>query len=463
MQNFSLNTALLKDIFQSAKPLGHNEKPDNLNLGFGFLYYGMARALRPKHLLVIGSGFGFSVVCFALGIKDNGDGMLTFVDPSYSLLKNGPFKTIGGTDKWSEPQKVQAHFHQFGVDDIVTHYKLRSDQFFASFKALGLPPIDIAFIDGSHAYENVKHDFLHTIEHTHKNSYILAARLQHLYAGNHRPCRRQEVAENYQERKGIFRTDQFPLLVGHGARPHSPGQNMEVCEKLVLPVIITLALVVTGAICYLFWRYVWFFRNPHRTIPPDGSGILSPADGTVVYARQMKPRESVINIKRGTEATLDDITMEDMTRPKILIGIFMSPFNVHYNRIPVSGTIRFIHHHTPSNGNVCMLWMHLRTLFRRPPLYKDSTHILLNERTVTRIDGEYRGDSIGCYVVQIAAKSVSGIDVYASEGQKVSAGEIYGMIRIGSQVDVVVTLLEGMKIRVFPGQRVRAGQTVLID
>jgi hypothetical protein len=173
LQNFSLNTALLKDILESAKPLGHNEKPDNLNLGFGFLYYGIARALRPKHLLVIGSGFGFSVVCFALGIKDNGEGMLTFVDPSYSLLKNGPFKTIGGKDNWSEPQKVQAHFKLFGVDDIVTHYKLRSDQFFASFEALGLPPIDIAFIDGSHAYENVKHDFLHTLEHTHKNSYIL--------------------------------------------------------------------------------------------------------------------------------------------------------------------------------------------------------------------------------------------------------------------------------------------------
>jgi uncharacterized membrane protein YukC len=66
-----------------------------------------------------------------------------------------------------------AHFQHFGVEDIVTHYKLRSDQFFASFKALGLPPIDIAFIDGSHAYEDAKNDFLHTLEHARKNSYIL--------------------------------------------------------------------------------------------------------------------------------------------------------------------------------------------------------------------------------------------------------------------------------------------------
>lgn len=228
-------------------------------------------------------------------------------------------------------------------------------------------------------------------------------------------------------------------------------------------VTITLALLAIGALFYLFWRYVWFFRNPNRKIPPDGTGILSPADGTVVYARLMKPQESVINIKQGLKATLEDITKEDITRPKILIGIFMSPFNVHYNRIPVSGRIRFIHHHPSSARNVCMLWMHLRTVFGRPPFFKNSTHIIQNERTVTKIDGKYRNHCLGCYVVQIAARSVDGIDVYASEGQEVCAGDIYGMIRIGSQVDIVVTHLEGMKIRVLPGQKVKAGQTVLID
>jgi predicted O-methyltransferase YrrM len=66
MEAFSLNEILLKDIFQYAKPMGHYENSENLNLGFGFLYYGLVRALRPRHILVIGSGFGFSVVCLAL-------------------------------------------------------------------------------------------------------------------------------------------------------------------------------------------------------------------------------------------------------------------------------------------------------------------------------------------------------------------------------------------------------------
>lgn len=82
MQGLSLNLELLKDIFRYAKPLGHNEKPSNLNLGFGFLYYGLVRALRPKHILVVGSGFGFSLVCLALGLRDNGKGLVTFVDPA---------------------------------------------------------------------------------------------------------------------------------------------------------------------------------------------------------------------------------------------------------------------------------------------------------------------------------------------------------------------------------------------
>jgi hypothetical protein len=172
MQEFSLNRDLLQDIFRYAKPLGHHEKPANLNLGFGFVYYGLVRTLRPKRILVIGSGFGFSVVCLALGLKDNDQGQLTFIDPSYSVLKEGPFKTVGGTGKWNEPGKVTEHFRQFGVSHLVTHHKLTSEQFFSSYRANRMPSVDVAFIDGSHAYKDVKYDFLKTLEHVHKNSYI---------------------------------------------------------------------------------------------------------------------------------------------------------------------------------------------------------------------------------------------------------------------------------------------------
>ncbi|MEW6386169.1 MAG: class I SAM-dependent methyltransferase [Thermodesulfobacteriota bacterium] len=173
MEGFSLSDTLLKDILHFAKPFGHREDARSLNLGFGFLYYALVRALRPKHTLVIGSGYGFSVVCFALGIKDNGVGFLSFVDPSYCLLKNGPLATIGGRGMWDEESSVRAHFKRFGVEDLVTHYKLRNDEFFPAYDDFNLPPLDLAFIDGNHAYEEVKYDFTNVLARSRKNTYIL--------------------------------------------------------------------------------------------------------------------------------------------------------------------------------------------------------------------------------------------------------------------------------------------------
>lgn len=171
-EGFSLNSDLLREMFAHAKPFGHHEDAKTLNLGFGFLYYGLVRALRPQHVVVIGSGYGFSVVCLALGLKDNGKGRLSFIDPSYSLLKNGPFKTIGGVGFWDDPEKVREHFRRFEVEDVVTHYKLRSDEFFPVYYEKALPPIDVAFIDGSHALKDVRYDFLRVLAHSRKNTYI---------------------------------------------------------------------------------------------------------------------------------------------------------------------------------------------------------------------------------------------------------------------------------------------------
>ncbi len=141
----------------------------------------------------------------------------------------------------------------------------------------------------------------------------------------------------------------------------------------------------------------------------------------------------------------------------------MSPFNVHFNRAPVSGPVQFIHHYPARRENAYMTNMHLRTVLRWLPLYRNSLHIIGNERTVTKIDGEYREKPLSCYVVQIAARSVAGIDSYVEQGERVRAGQIFGMIRIGSQVDLLVTPREGMKVKVCPGTKVRAGETVLIE
>lgn len=170
---FSLDAPMLGEILRVARPLGHHEDPATLNLGFGFLYYGLVRALRPNHVVVIGSGFGFSVVCLALALKDNRRGTLTFVDPSYSILNHGPLRTVGGTSQWEDPAQVRAHFRRFGVEEQVTHHKMTSAEFFAGYERLELPGIDLAFIDGSHAYGDVRHDFLASLSHMRRNGYLL--------------------------------------------------------------------------------------------------------------------------------------------------------------------------------------------------------------------------------------------------------------------------------------------------
>jgi phosphatidylserine decarboxylase len=229
----------------------------------------------------------------------------------------------------------------------------------------------------------------------------------------------------------------------------------------------TRAWVISGAVllllisAYLYWRYIWFFRNPGRT--PRGSGLVSPADGRVVYAQEVGPREKVIAIKKGAAASINDICRQDLACPKIHIGIFMSPFNVHYNRAPFSGEIKFIRHYPADPDNVQMLPMHWRSLFRRTDYARNSLHLLQNERTVTCIEGIYRELRLPCYIVQIAGKRVRGIESFFKPGQQLSRGEIFGMIRIGSQVDIVVPRAVGLKIRVRAGDRVRAGETLLIE
>lgn len=225
------------------------------------------------------------------------------------------------------------------------------------------------------------------------------------------------------------------------------------------------ALVLAGiflAAGCLYWRYVWFFRNPRRAAPAE-AGLLSPADGTVVYVRKVEPGEDVVVIKQGLRATVQDIAREDDGAAKLVIGIFMSPFDVHYNRAPLSATIDFIRRHPAAGENAHMGPMHWRTLFNVEPRYANSVHIVQNERAVTRFVGEYRGEILPFYVVQIGARTVNGIDTYYGPGEHVERGTTFGMIRIGSQVDLIVAWREGLQPRVQPGDTVRAGETILVQ
>lgn len=223
----------------------------------------------------------------------------------------------------------------------------------------------------------------------------------------------------------------------------------------------TVAVVLLPGTAFLFWRYVWFFRNPPRTAPPL-PGLVSPADGTVVYVRRVSPGEPVVSIKQDLAATVEDLVRTDVDGAKLVIGIFMSPFNVHFNRAPLSATVDFVRHHPAWGKNRHMGPMHRRILLGRIPYYAGSVHIVQNERTVTRFLAHYREAELPYYVVQIGARTVNGIESYFRPGEEVARGETFGMIRIGSQVDLIVPWRAEFETLVRPGDKVRAGETVLV-
>lgn len=222
-----------------------------------------------------------------------------------------------------------------------------------------------------------------------------------------------------------------------------------------------LAVLLLLAAAYLFWRYYWFWRNPARTIPP-GDHVVSPADGTVVYVKRAAPHEPIISCKQGRAVSINDIAREELGQARILVGIFMSPFGVHYNRAPIAGCLDYTKEYPAEGKNLHMGSMHWRCMLHKLPIYANSPHIVQNNRRVTRFRGKLKGEDISCYVVQIGGGSVHGIDVYPQIGAALEQGSIFGMIRIGSQVDLIVPDLPGLDIKVAPGDRVVAGETILI-
>ena len=146
----------------------------------------------------------------------------------------------------------------------------------------------------------------------------------------------------------------------------------------------------------------------------------------------------------------------------ILVGIFMSPFGVHYNRAPIAARLDSTREYPAEGKNLHMGSMHWRCMLRKLPIYANSPHIVQNNRRVTRFCGRLKGQDVSCYVVQIGGGSVHGIDVYAETGANVEQGSVFGMIRIGSQVDLIVPDLPGLEIKVAPGDHVVAGETILL-
>ena len=158
-----------------------------------------------------------------------------------------------------------------------------------------------------------------------------------------------------------------------------------------------------------------FFRNPRRSVPEGKDLILSPADGKIVKSEQ------------------------DPGTGRWKVGIFMNVFDVHLNRIPVTGTVESIEY--------------IPGAFFNADMDKASER---NERNVLILSTE-RGDRIS--MTQVAGLVARRIVCYAEPSDRLEAGTLFGLIRFGSRVDL--DLPERTSVRVRLGDRVKGGESII--
>jgi phosphatidylserine decarboxylase len=214
----------------------------------------------------------------------------------------------------------------------------------------------------------------------------------------------------------------------------SAGYNLHLLQLLFIggsqAVILSLIAVL-----------IFFFRNPKRTPPAQDGIIISPADGIVKYVKEIHNNEFPFALKNRNAIPLSEFAGSDIiTDNGIQIGIGMSLLDVHVNRSPIAGKISFLRR-IPGAFNSL----------------KKINSLLENERVAAIIEG--RGIKIG--IVLIASRLVRRICIDVAEGEEVNLGQRIGMIRFGSQVDVLILMSKTLKVNVKPGDKVKAGASVL--
>ena len=172
----------------------------------------------------------------------------------------------------------------------------------------------------------------------------------------------------------------------------------------------------------LFLLILQFFRSPKVVTHVNEKQVIAPADGKVVV--------------------IEDVVEEEyFNEKKKQLSIFMSPVNVHVNRSPVTGIVKYFKYHA---GKYLVAW--------HP---KSSTE---NERTTMVLD---LGNGLEVLVRQIAGAMARRIKWYVDEGTELEQGNEFGFIKFGSRVDVFLPIDADVKVKI--GDKTKAGKTVLAE
>jgi phosphatidylserine decarboxylase len=188
--------------------------------------------------------------------------------------------------------------------------------------------------------------------------------------------------------------------------------------------------------------YSEFFRDPFRPLCVDSNYFFSPADGIVLYAQTARKDDELFDIK-GKAYRVSDICNRRFEVPVIVIGIFMTKWDVHWNRIPYSGHLTYKHVDPVRSKNMPMLAEEDDLL--KGFIDKDALDYLFNnERVINTIYSVSLG--FPYYVIQIADYDVDTITHFDTvQNQQVKQNDRFSMIRWGSQVDLIVPVHKNYK------------------
>jgi|SRR5271157_2212594 len=166
--------------------------------------------------------------------------------------------------------------------------------------------------------------------------------------------------------------------------------------------------------------FLWFFRDPQRTVPAGEGLIVAPGDGLVT--------------ETATITTPDG--------PRQRISIFLSVFDVHVNRSPIGGVLNRVHYQKGQYLNAMN------------PASADH-----NEQNIVTVQGQGDNEGIEVTFKQIAGLLARRIVFVPKEGDTVERGQRVGLIKFGSRVDVLLPAEASLRVKV--GERVKGGSSVL--
>lgn len=193
--------------------------------------------------------------------------------------------------------------------------------------------------------------------------------------------------------------------------------------------------IATAAGLILFWKFV-FLRNPSRTTP-EGDYVIAPADGKVIEIFEYHGQE--VRLFKGNKRLLGliETLTRDVAQEGYIVSIFMSPMDVHYNRAPIAGQVESVNHTDGKFLNVSSFEAGL-----------------VNEKSETIIQGKIR-----VKMVQIAGFLARRVITDVKPGDEVQAGQLVGLINLGSQVTMI--LPKSVELKINKGDRTVAGETIL--